>query len=128
MKILLDTHTLLWWLVDDSRLSVRVRELIADEHNDVLVSAASAWEIATKHRLGKLPLAGQLMPGYVAMIEEEGFRHLAISPAHALRAGGYAVTHGDPFDRMLAAQAEIDDMPLVTADTAFAQFPVRTFW
>lgn len=128
MKILLDTHALLWWLVDDSRLTEHARELIANERNEVLVSAASAWEIATKHRLGKLPLAERLMPGYADLIKEEGFLHLAISPMHALRAGAYAVAHGDPFDRMLAAQAEIDDLSLISADTAFEAFPIRVVW
>jgi len=128
MKLLLDTHALLWWLVDDARLSARVRGVIADEHNEVLVSAASAWEIATKHRLGKLPLAGNLMPSYVSLIGEEGFQHLPVTPAHALRAGSYAVNHADPFDRMLAAQAEMDGMSLVTVDPAFAAFPVNIFW
>lgn len=128
MKLLLDTHALLWWLVDDPRLSARVRELVADDRHEILVSAASAWEIATKYRLGKLAMAEQLLAGYGSLIEEEGFRHLDVGHRHALRAGTYPVAHGDPFDRMLAAQAEIENVQLVSCDPAFSAFPVQVVW
>lgn len=128
MKLLLDTHALLWWLVDDPRLSARVRALVADETHEVCVSAASAWEIATKCRLGKLPIAEQFLPGYTNLIEEEGFHHLDVGHHHALRAGSYVLAHSDPFDRVLAAQAEIENMALVSCDAAFANFPVQVVW
>jgi PIN domain nuclease of toxin-antitoxin system len=128
MKLLLDTHALLWWLVDDPRLSARVRELVADDKHQIFVSAASAWEIATKFRLGKLAMAEQLLPGYGSLVEEEGFCHLEIGPHHALRAGSYVLPHGDPFDRMLAAQAEMENILLVSCDPAFSAFPVQVVW
>lgn len=128
MRLLLDTHALLWWFTDDARLPERVRAVIADEGNDVHVSAASAWEIATKRRLGKLddiPLAEQRFSELAAA---DGFVHLPINHHHALRAGGYAIAHRDPFDRMLAAQCEIEDMTLVTRDPAFKVFQAQTLW
>lgn len=128
MKLLLDTHALLWWFVNDPRLSARARALIADEDNEILVSAASAWEIATKHRLGKLPQASDAFPRFEELVAADGFAYLAISSRHGLRAGSYALPHGDPFDRMLAAQAETERLTLLTLDPAFAAFPVSTLW
>lgn len=128
MRLLLDTHALLWWFVDDERLSARARALIADEANEVLVSAASAWEIATRHRLGKLPHAADAHLRFEELVVADGFVHLPISYRHSLRAGGYPLRHGDPFDRMLAAQAELERVALVTLDPAFADFPIETLW
>ena len=128
MRLLLDTHALLWWFVDDERLSARARALIADEANEVLVSAASAWEIATKHRLGKLPHAADAHLRFEELVAADGFVHLPVSYRHCLRAGGYPLRHGDPFDRMLAAQAEIERVALVTLDPALADFPIETLW
>jgi len=128
MRLLLDTHALLWWFVDDARLSARVRALIADEANEILVSAASAWEVATKHRLGKLPLAADAYPRFEELVAADGFSYLSISCRHGLRAGSYPARHGDPFDRMLAAQAEIEHLPLVTLDPALADFPIEILW
>ena len=128
MRLLLDTHALLWWFVNDSRLSPRVRALIADESNEVLVSGASAWEIATKHRLGKLPQAADAFSRFEELVAADGFALLSISQRHGLRAGSYSGSHGDPFDRMLAAQAEIEGVALLTRDPAFAAFPIETLW
>ncbi len=128
MRLLLDTHALLWWFTDDPRLSVRAREAILDERNTIYVSAASAWEIATKQRIGKLngvPEATQFFPVLVAA---DGFINLAITYVHSLRAGAYTVPHRDPFDRMLAAQSEIEMCALVTQDPAFEAFLCHTFW
>lgn len=128
MRALLDTHTLLWWFVNDSRLSPRVRALVADEDNEILVSAASAWEIATKHRLGKLATASEVCSRFEELVAADGFSYLSISPRHGLRAGVYVQVHADPFDRMLAAQAEMENLVLLTRDPAFAAFPVRVLW
>jgi PIN domain nuclease of toxin-antitoxin system len=128
MRLLLDTHTLLWWFTDDDRLSDKVRALVADESNEVFVSAASAWEIATKRRLGKLDGVPQAAERYGELVEADGFTHLPITHFHGLRAGGYNVAHRDPFDRMLAAQSELEKLGLVTRDPAFAQFGISTVW
>lgn len=128
MRALLDTHTLLWWFTDDDRLSSTARKLIGDESNDIFVSAASAWEIATKQRLGKLAEAPQATSRYAELVDADGFVHLPISHLHSLRAGSYDVAHRDPFDRMLAAQSEIEKLDLVTRDPAFEQFDIPTIW
>lgn len=128
MRYLLDTHALLWWMTDDPRLSSRARELIADERNNILISAASAWEIATKHRLGKLPIAATAMPRFNELVEADGFEHLPVTYLHALRAGGFPVEHRDPFDRMLAAQSVLEAAPLITRDSVFAVFGTDVVW
>lgn len=128
MRLLLDTHAFLWWVTDDERLGPAARAAIADPGNDVFVSAASAWEIATKQRLGKLEGLPSVGHRYGELVAADGFQHLAVDHRHALCAGGYAVEHRDPFDRMLAAQSELEQMPLVTRDPAFALFGTRTFW
>lgn len=128
MRLLLDTHTLLWWFMNDRQLSARVAAAIADDANEVLVSAASAWEIATKHRLGKLPEAPEAYPRFEELVAADGFGYLAVDHRHGLRAGAYQAAHGDPFDRMLAAQAELDNLILVTRDSAFKLFPVSVLW
>lgn len=128
MRLLLDTHALLWWVTDDERLSAAAKRAVADPDNEVFVSAACAWEIATKQRLGKLDDLPHVAERYVELIAADGFQHLAVDHRHALRAGGYALEHRDPFDRMLAAQSELERMPLVTRDPAFALFGTRTLW
>jgi len=128
LKLLLDTHVLLWWWKDDPRLSRRAATAITDQANTVLVSAACAWEIATKHRIGKLPGAQSAVRQFNELIIADGFSHLAVSYRHALMAGGFDVDHRDPFDRMLAAQAIIEGASLVTADTTMKLFRVKRFW
>ena len=128
MRLLLDTHTLLWWWQDDRRLSKRAASAIADEANTVLVSAASAWEIATKHRIGKLPGAEAAVRQFTELIAADGFTHLAITSQHAIKAGGFVTEHRDPFDRMLAAQAIIEGATLVTNDMAMKQFRAKCVW
>ncbi len=128
MRLLLDTHALLWWFTADPRLSAKAEAAIADEANAVHVSAATAWEIATKQRLGKLDEVPQAAERFAELVAADGFLHLPVSDLHGLRAGGYVLTHRDPFDRMLAAQSELESMVLVTQDPAFAAFPVATLW
>jgi PIN domain nuclease of toxin-antitoxin system len=128
MKLLLDTHALLWWFTDDPRLPQNVRDAVANESHPVYVSAASALEIATKHRLGKLASAAEAIERFDELVAADGFGHLPITHFHSLKAGGYAVDHRDPFDRLLAAQSELESLLLVTRDPAFALFGTRTFW
>ncbi len=128
MRLILDTHALLWWLLDDPSLSIPARDAIADSRNEVLISAASAWEIATKARLGKLPQAVGLLDRLDDYLHRDGFAVLAISLAHARLAGRLDWSHKDPFDRMLAAQSRIENAPLVTTDAVFAAHGVLTVW
>lgn len=128
MRLLLDTHALLWWLIDSPKLTPVARAAIADPENETLVSAVVAWECATKYRLGKLPQAEHFVARVDDVMRRAGMDPLMVTLAHALRAGSYPATHGDPFDRMLAAQAELDDLILVTRDPAFRQFPVNVLW
>jgi PIN domain nuclease of toxin-antitoxin system len=124
-SILLDTHTFLWWLFGDSKLSNKSRNTIKDMSMDVYISAASVWEIATKHRLGKLPQANSVAKNVPSWIERAGFISLPISAEHAQLAGTWKSNHRDPFDRMLAAQAKIEKMPILSSDKALKQFPVK---
>ena len=124
MELLLDTHALLWWLAGDTRLSRKARAAIADENNTVHVSAASAWEVSTKHRLGRLPDPGPLVTAFAREIAAQGFIALDISLEHGQRAGSLAGAHRDPFDRMLVAQAQATGAVLVTANAAMRAYDV----
>ena len=128
MRVLLDTHALLWWLSDDASLPGSARKIIALPANSVLVSAASAWEIATKVRIGKLPSATDLASDFAAHLDQEGFEVLPISLEHAVRAGLLPGPHRDPFDRMLIAQAQSENIPLVSNDAVFDNYKVRRIW
>ncbi|MBK5970975.1 MULTISPECIES: type II toxin-antitoxin system VapC family toxin [Thiorhodovibrio] len=128
MSALLDTHAFLWWVTDSPDLSGPARKIIADEDNAIFVSAASAWEIATKVRLGKLSGVPGVVDRFGELVAADGFRHLPASYLHALRSGGYGVAQKDPFDRMLAAQSEIERLPLITRDPAFSLFGIETIW
>ncbi len=128
MRLLLDTHAFLWWLDGDRRLKRGVRRLIADEDNAVLVSAASAWEIATKFRLGKLDGAAAVAADIGGAVASQGFVGLHITIRHVEMAGSLAGPLRDPFDRMLIAQCHAEGLPLVSADTAFDVYRVRRHW
>jgi len=128
MRVLLDTHALLWWLAGDERLSEAARSWIGDEASDVLVSAASAWEIATKVRIGKLPGAAAVVSELGQHILDQGFAELAITVGHGQRAGLLPGPHKDPFDRMLAAQAQAENLPIVSNDPVFDHYGVRRLW
>ena len=125
---LLDSHALLWWWFDPDRLSIAVRDLLSDSATPVLVSAASVWEISLKHHQGKLPELNGAIGDLPGLLQADGFAALPISLAHGLRAGGYGQPHRDPFDRMLAAQAELDHLVLLTADPQLSTFPCQTLW
>jgi PIN domain nuclease of toxin-antitoxin system len=124
---LLDTHTLLWWWGEPSRLTQLAKATIENPSTEVLVSAASAWEVATKVRLGKLPARDAVM-NWRQWVRDDGFRTLEIATNHALRAGSLKATHRDPFDRMLAAQCHIEQLVLISRDTAFDAFGVERVW
>jgi PIN domain nuclease of toxin-antitoxin system len=128
MKLLLDTHTLLYWAFGSPELSRRASALIADRANTILVSSASAWEIATKHRLGRLPEASVLVQDMTGWFERVGLVELPITVAHAQRAGSWRVAHRDPFDRMLAAQSMLEDVPILGRDEALQGFGVQLVW
>jgi PIN domain nuclease of toxin-antitoxin system len=125
---LLDTHALLWWLDGDRRMSRKTRQLIGNPQTTVLVSAASAWEITTKYRLGKLPGAAEVAADVMACVQDQAFTPLDITLAHAQRAGLLPGPHRDPFDRMLIAQAQSEDIPLVSIETVFDPYGVRRIW
>jgi PIN domain nuclease of toxin-antitoxin system len=126
--LLLDTHALLWTLLDPNRIPERTLAHIRDAGTDLIVSAASAWEIATKHRLGKLDAAA-VVHGYRDHLLRLRARELPISSHHALTAGLLTWQYRDPFDRVIAAQAMIESVPLVTADTALSSLPgLRIVW
>ncbi|HEY9627261.1 MAG TPA: type II toxin-antitoxin system VapC family toxin [Coleofasciculaceae cyanobacterium] len=119
MSYLLDTHILLWWLFDDPKLDSTCRDIIRNPDHRIFVSSASTWEIATKYRIGKLPEAKQLVEEYPQILQQAKFIELAITAAHGLRAGSLPIAHRDPFDRMLMAQAELENLPILTYDEAF---------
>ena len=128
MRLLLDTHALIWWFSGDSRLPTTVRGLLADEGNTVLVSAATAWEIATKARLGKLPSSAELTSDVAGAVASQGFVGLPVTLVHAQRAGNLPALHKDPFDRMLIAQAHIEDLPVVSIERLFDSYGVNRLW
>lgn len=128
MRVLLDSHALLWWLFDDLQLSNPAREVIKSIDNQVFASSASAWEIATKHRLGKLPEAEEASRNLPELLRAARIDALPITVEHAIAAGSLASPHRDPFDRMLIAQAMIEKMAIVTSDSEFAQFDVKIIW
>lgn len=123
MRYLLDTHALLWALTEPDRLGSRAHEIISARSSELVVSAASAWEIATKQRLGKMPQADALVGVYARHLERLGVERLAISEEHALLAGRLQWDRRDPFDRMLAAQAMTESMTLLSRDPVFEELP-----
>jgi PIN domain nuclease of toxin-antitoxin system len=127
--LLLDTHALLWTLLEPGRIPDRTLALIRDAATDLIVSAASAWEIATKHRLGKLDGAVAVVHGYRDHLARLRARELPITSHHALTAGLLTWAHRDPFDRVIAAQCMIESLPVATADTALSTLPgLRVIW
>lgn len=117
MNLLLDSHIVLWWLSDDKRLSRKARRLI-ERADEVLVSAATTWELAVKASLGKL----RMPEGFLEVVEAQGFTHLPITPVHAMAVQGLPWHHRDPFDRILLAQAMVEALRLVSADEALAPY------
>lgn len=125
VSYLLDTHILLWWLFNDPKLNAECRDIIRNPAHRILVSSVSAWEIATKYRIGKLPEAKQIVEEYSQILHQSKFIELPITSAHALRAGSLPISHRDPFDRMIMAQAELENLPVITYDAAFQTGLIR---
>ena len=128
MRVLLDTHALLWAKISPEKLGRRAAEIMAQPLNVVFVSAASAWEIATKVRLGKLPGLERLERDFLEIMEQSGYTLLPIDVANALRAARFTAPHRDPFDRMIAAQALAMDIPVLSTDTKLDAFGIRRLW
>jgi PIN domain nuclease of toxin-antitoxin system len=128
MRYLIDTHALLWAAFRQDQLSEHAQQIMQSPANEILVSAASAWEIATKYRLGKLPFARVLAEDFIARVTSAGYLFLPISVEHALRAGRLIAEHKDPFDRMLAAQAIHEDLPILSNDPQIDCFGARREW
>jgi PIN domain nuclease of toxin-antitoxin system len=131
MKLLLDTHAVIWWTgsaADHRKISGTVRERIENETNDILVSSATAWEMAIKAQSGKLRIDSDILDNYDTRLAALGWITLPILPRHALAAPRLPGGHKDPFDRMLAAQALVEGLTLATVDRHFAAFGVSTIW
>jgi len=128
MRVLFDSHAFVWFLAGDERFSQRAREVVTADDTIACVSAVTAWEIANKVRLGKWPEAEPLAASLSDVIDEHGFEPIAITVEQARIAGFLTGAHRDPFDRMLAAQAQIEGIPLVTADPAFRLFGTQVLW
>ena len=128
MRLLLDTHVLLWFAAGDAALPRKLRVLLESGAHDTLVSAASAWEIATKHRLGKLPGAGPFAVDFEDAVTSLGMNVLSISARHAQLAGSFPAAHRDPFDRVIAAQAQLERCRVVSSDAALDAFGVAREW
>ena len=128
MRGLLDTYTLLWWILDDPTLTRRAETMIADTGNSIVVSAASAWELSIKFGLGKLPTASDLITNFSDEMENEGFQLLPISVEHGIRADLLPGLHKDRFDRMLIAQAQAENIPIISNEAVFEGYGVRRLW
>ena len=122
MRLLLDTHALLWWLTSPNLMNEETHEAIADPNNDVFVSAVSGWEIALKNNLGKL----EVPENVYSIIDSQGFGYLSVTFIHGVEAGSLPLHHRDPFDRLLVAQARLEALALVTRDAHIRQYDVST--
>ena len=128
MRYLFDTHALVWWLLDVPRLSPRSRNVLKDPHNEIFVSAVSAFEISNKVRLGKWLEAEVLARDFPELVAAEGFSTINLTAPQAVKAGLLPGDHRDPFDRFLAAQSIMEDVPLITADPRMSEFGIETLW
>lgn len=128
MRLLLDTHAFLWWIMDDSRLSSVARQHIEDGRNEVLISAATAWEIAIKCQLDKLTLPAKPEQFVVEHIASNSFSALPITLSHALHVYELPLLHRDPFDRMLVSQCQLEKLPMLTTDDLVIQYGIETIW
>jgi len=125
VNVLLDTHALLWWLADDTKLSTRARDVIGNQTNQVFVSAVSGWEISIKQSLGKLDIDTATL---LTEVEHNGFMLLPVHFQHGLVAGDLPSHHRDPFDRMLIAQAQCQGLQLISVDHCFEAYDVDVIW
>jgi PIN domain nuclease of toxin-antitoxin system len=128
VKVLLDTHVLLWWLVDDPRLSERARQVVSDPSAAVYFSAVSSWELAIKFALGRLELPAPPRSFVPRVLQEQSIRSLDITHAHALDVADLPAHHRDPFDRLLVAQARVEKVGIVSGDPIFEEYGVPVVW
>ena len=128
MNLLLDTHALIWWMTNSPSLPDTVRRLMLDKRNTIVISAASAWEMATKVRLGRLPAASDITRNFQEYLSQSGFESLPVSAEHGIRAGLLPGPQRDPFDRMLIAQAQAEDLTIVSNELAFDNYGIRRAW
>ncbi|MBT9171804.1 MAG: Ribonuclease VapC22 [Syntrophomonadaceae bacterium] len=128
MRILLDTHAFLWWISDAQQLSQKARQIIGNGENTLFLSAASGWEIAIKTRLGKLKLPTDITSFILEQLSVNAITPLPVQMKHALHVSSLPDFHGDPFDRMIVAQAQVEDLPVLTTDPQFAGYNVQTIW
>jgi PIN domain nuclease of toxin-antitoxin system len=128
MRVLIDTHTFLWAIFEPKKLSKTARQTLENAQTSVRVSSVTAWEIATKYRIGKLPLGQAMVGSYAKYLARFAAEELPVTSEHALVAGSFRSAHRDPFDRMLAAQSQCEALPLVTCDAAFREFRIDVLW
>lgn len=128
MRVLLDTHAFLWWIMNDERLSGPSRKVISQAENQIFFSAASAWEISIKCQLGKLELPGKPEPFISEQVQVNNFTALPINLTHALQVFELPALHRDPFDRMLVVQSRVERLPVLTMDEKIRQYEVETIW
>jgi PIN domain nuclease of toxin-antitoxin system len=128
LNYLLDTHAFLWWIEDDIRLSENAREVIINPDNEIIISVISTWEIIIKHSLGKLSLSEAPKDYIEEMLAVNEFTVLPIKLAHTFQIAELPNHHKDPFDRLLIAQSQIEQMPIITLDRQIIKYPVQTFW
>ncbi len=128
MRLLLDTHALIWWWKNDPTLPTAARAAMTATSNQVFVSAASGWELATKIRKGQLLEMRASLPAFAEDVIRDGFYHLPVTAQHGVHGGSLSGAHKDPFDRLIAAQALLDDMTVVTRDREIAKFGCKVLW
>ena len=128
MKALLDTHTFLWWNLDDPHLSEIAREFISDGRNEIFLSAASVWEIAIKYSKGRLELPDKPEQYVAQRLTRHRFSSLPIQLSHAAQVYRLPGFHTDPFDRLLVVQSQLEELPLLTADLQIARYDVNIIW
>ncbi len=128
MRLLLDTHCWLWWITKPEKLAPRAQSLIMDGRNEVLLSAASSWEIAIKHAIGKLPLPEEPETFVASRLTRDAITPFLITHSHALHVGSLPRYHRDPFDRLLISQAQLESVPIMTTDRQFEPYDVEIIW
>lgn len=128
MKLLIDSNALYWWWTALDKLTAAARHSLNAEDSELHVSSATAWELATKYRLGKLPGAETFLPGFASLLKGSRVTSLSVTVAHVLEAGRLPGLHRDPFDRILIAQALIEDLEIVSSDRIFRDYGVRVIW
>jgi PIN domain nuclease of toxin-antitoxin system len=128
MKYLLDTHAFLWFVSDDGRLSSKAGAIIKNSKNEVFFSAVSAWELSIKIKLGRLTIEEELGPFIIKQLSENNFSTLSITLFHSIYTLKLADIHKDPFDRMLIAQSQVEDMPLISKDKNIKKYKIPVVW